>query len=313
MSPSVGVESDKKMDLKDLYPGIEAASQAISPFCNPAIEEKCHELGLSWQEIFILIAVPTFEPDPVSVKLLNIRSPYTSPFHYQNILVNLSEKGMLKQASDTGYRLTDLGLQVIKEFFLTLYTTLSGIQPLPVTQMMDLASRLKDLADACLEAPDPPGTWCIRHARRLDPGNRAPMMARIDQFFDELRAYRDDAHLAAWRGYEENGHAWDILTYLWAEPDATPETLNQALSRRGNSMEETLTAVEELIIKGWVSRESDRLCMTPFGREIRKTAEDTTNRYYLMPFHEFTETELERTLELINDYRQGIPYLSEPH
>lgn len=299
------------MDLKDLYPAIEAASLAISPICEPVIEKKCDELGLSRQETFILIAVPTFEPEPVSVKLLNVRSPYTSPDHYRKLLDNLSVKGMLQPVGLEGYRLTQRGLEGIKIFLNALYVTLSGIQPLPVTQMMDLASRLKDFADACLQAPDPPGTWCIRHSRRLDPGIRAPMMARIDQFFDEFRAYRDDAHLAAWRGYEVNGHAWDILTHLWAGPEATPEMLNQALGRRGNSMEETLYAVDELIIKGWVNRETDKLRITAFGREIRKTAEDTTDRYFLMPFRGFQQNEMERALELIDDYRQGIPRLSE--
>jgi hypothetical protein len=70
--------------------------------------------------------------------------------------------------------------------------------------------------------------------------------------------------------------------------------------------------VDDLIIKGWVSREINNLRITSFGREIRKTAEDTTDRYFLMPFRGFQETELERALELIDDYRQGIPLLNEP-
>lgn len=298
------------MDLKELYPAIEAASLAISPIVEPVVERMCHWFGLSRQEVIVLIVAPVFEPEPVSVRLLNIRSPYTSPDHYNKILANLEASGMLVSADDEGYHLTEQGLETIKEFLHTLYTTMAGIQPLPVTQMMDLASRLKDLADACLEAPDPPGTWCIRHARRLDPGKRAPMMARLDQFLDELRAYRDDAHLAAWHGYEENGHAWDILTYLWVEKQAVLGVINQALGKRGNSMEQTLTAVGGLIRKGWVSREGDRLSITPFGREIRRTAESTTDRYFLMPLRRFTETELEQARELLDEYRRGMSALN---
>ena len=104
------------MDLKDLYPAIEAASLEISPICEPVIEKKCDELGLSRQETFILIAVPTFEPEPVSVKLLNVRSPYTSPDHYRKLLDNLSVKGMLQPVGLEGYRLTQRGLEGIKIF-----------------------------------------------------------------------------------------------------------------------------------------------------------------------------------------------------
>lgn len=298
------------MVYKELYPAIEAASYALSPIVEPVVERMCNWFGLPRQEIFILTAVPTFEPDPVSVRLLNVRSPYTSPEHYRKILEGLAKNGMLHATGDESYRLTEAGLQTVKEFMQALHTTMSGFQPLPVTMMMDLASRLKDLADSCLEAPEPPGTWCIRHARRLDPGRKAPMLARVDQFFDELRAYRDDAHLAAWHGYEENGHAWDILTYLWVEKQAVLGVINQALSKRGNSMEETLTAVSGLIRKGWVSREGDRLNITPFGREIRRTAEATTDRYFLVPLRRFAEPELERSIELIDDYRKGMPVLT---
>ena len=298
------------MDLKELYPAIEAASFALSPIVEPVVERMCSWFGLPRQEVLILTAVPTFEPAPVSVSLLKIRSPYTSPDRLNMILEHLAKNGMLQTAGGDGYRLTEQGLETIKEFMRALHTVMSGIQPQPVTDMMDLASRLKDLSDACLEAPEPPGTWCIRHARRLDPGRKAPMMARIDQFFDELRAYRDDAHLAAWHGYEDNGHAWDILTYLWVEKQAVLGIINQALSRRGNSMDETLTAVSGLIHKGWVSREGDWLKITPFGREIRKTAEATTDRYFLAPMRRFDELELERTRRLIDDYRRGISNLT---
>jgi len=298
------------LDLKDLYPAIEAASLALSPMLEPVVDDECKWFGLTRQELFILTAVPTFEPEPVSARLLKVRSPYTSPNHLRTRLEILAAGGMLIPADGDGFHLSEQGLGAIKEFMQALHTVMAGIQPMPITRMMDLASRLKDLADACLEAPEPPGTWCIRHARRLDPGRKAPMMARIDQFFDELRAYRDDAHLAAWHGYEENGHAWDILTYLWVEKQAVLGIINQALKRRGNSMEETLTAVSGLIRKGWVSREGDSLRITPFGREIRRTAEATTDRYFLAPLRRFTELELEQAVELINEYRKGIPSLA---
>ena len=298
------------MDLKELYPAVEAASLALSPILQPVVENKCNRFGLTAQEISILIAVPTFEPEAVSVRLLNVRSPYTAPDQYRRILENLATREMLVSAGGDGFCVTEQGLETIKEFMQSLYTTMAGIQPLPVTRMMDLASRLKDLADACLEAPEPPGTWCIRHTRRMDPGRKAPMMARVDQFLDELRAYRDDAHLAAWHGYEENGHAWDILTYLWVEKQAVLGIINQALSRRGNSMDDTLSAVSELVRKGWVNREGDALHITPFGREIRRTAEATTDRYFFMPLKSFSVTDLEQAVELIDDYRKGIPILA---
>lgn len=298
------------MDFRDFYHGVEAASHALMPLFEPFIKAREVELGMSRREISILLIVPTYEPGPVSSRLLNISAPYTSPEYYRRTLDTLNQNKMLYTAGGGDYRLTERGLATIKETLNAMYSILAGVQPLPITQMMDLGSRLKDLADACARAPDPPGTWCMRHKRRLDPGSRAPMMARIEQFINELRAYRDDAHIASWRGYKVNGHAWDVLTYLWVENNTSILSINQALSQRGNPIDETLAAVGSLIKKGWVCQSGNGVRITEYGRDIRQIAEDTTDRYFHLPFRSIPEPELERALELINAFRKGIPDIS---
>lgn len=295
------------MNLKELYPAFEAASQAMALLYDPVFEEYSSRFDLTVQEMGILTAIPTFEPKPVSAEILNIRSPYTAPTLYQSILQRLSRAGMIEPVNVGQYLMTHDGLEILKEVIGAAYTAMAGIQSLSITKMMDLASRLKELSDACLAAPDPPGVWCIQHVRRMDPGSGAPMMVRIDQFLSELRSFRDDAHLAAWRGYESNGHAWDILTYLWVARDGTLETVSQALKRRGNSAEQTQAAVDLLARKGWIKEEDSTLHITPVGSEIRKTAEAATDRFYLEPFKIFSETELEQTLDLIEEHRRGLP------
>lgn len=133
-------------------------------------------------------------------------------------------------------------------------------------------------------------------------------MVRIEQFLTELCAFRDDAHLAAWKSYESNGHAWDILTLLWMEKSKTLEEINSKLKRRGNSMERSCLAVEQLVKKGWVIEEKDSIRITPFGSEIRKIAEETTDRYYSSPFKKFTELDLKKVIELTNEFRQLLPH-----
>ena len=204
--------------------------------------------------------------------------------------------------------MSEQGLDALKLILNAINATLGGIQTLPVTKMMDLASRLKELADTCLTASDPPGTWCIQHKRRMDPGSGSPMMARIFQFLAELRAFRDDAHLASWHGIESDGHAWDILTYLWIEKESSFESICRALKRRGNLPERTQQAVDMLAQKGWLTKEDSILRITSTGSEIRRTAEATTDRYYLEPFRRFPEIELERTLDLIEEHRRGLPF-----
>jgi hypothetical protein len=294
------------MDMKELYPAFRAASEAMGSLYQPVFAEYAEKFEITVREICILTAVPTFEPKAVSPAILNVRSPYTSPALYRAILEHLMAVGLLRCAEPDQYHLTDEGLNALKLTLNAVYTTLSGIQSISVTKMMDLASRLKELADACMTAPDPPGTWCIQHVRRMDPGSGSPMMARVDQFLSELLAFRDDAHLASWRHYDCSGHAWEILTLLWVEQEGTVESLNKSLKKRGFTMEETLAAVEELLGKEWLRQENGSLRITPIGAEIRHTAEVTTERFYQERFSGYSRLELSRTLDLVKEHRRGL-------
>lgn len=296
------------MSLKDLYPAIEAAYHALEPLYAPSLQEGCVSAGLSGPEFYLLLALPSFHPDPVNAKILQIRGAYTSLERYEFLLKSLQSKNLLESIGDQSYALTNVGQRTIKEILQPVYAALSGIQALSVTEMMDLASRLKEYTDACLTAPEPPGTWCIQHTRRITPEAGASMMVRIEQFLTELTAFRDDAHLAAWRSYEISGHAWDILTLLWVEKSLPVDEVNAKLKRRGNTLEQTLTAVNQLSKKGWAVLNEEKIAqISPFGIEIRQIAEETTNRYYYMPFKAFSDTEVKQTIELLTKFRRSLP------
>lgn len=295
------------MSLKSLYPAIETAYHALEPIYSSVLSRGCKTAGLSSAEFFLLHAAPSFRPDPISVKLLLIRGAYTSPEQYETLLRSLKGKHLLESVGEDLYALTAAGENILAEIMQPVHAALSGIQPLSITEMMDLASRLKDCADACLNAPEPPGTWSIQHSRNADPGPRAPMMVRIEQFLTELVSFRDDAHLAAWKGYDISGHAWDILTLLWSKEVMSLEEINNLLKRRGNSLEQSRHAVDHLVRKGWVTSEQGVVRITPFGADIRKIAEETTNRYFYLPFNLFDSADLKQTIDLLENFRRGLP------
>jgi hypothetical protein len=298
-------------EIKELYPALQAAYHSLTPVYEPALLSASESAGLTPSEVSILLAVLTFEPIPISAQLLNIRSPYTSPAYYHNILIKLKEKGMLESIGDKQFHITSLGLTSIKTILKSAYNAMSSIQPLLVIDLMDFASRLKESSDVCYKASEPPGKWCIQHARKLDPGTGSPVMVRIDQFLTELCAYRDDAHLAAWQSYEENGHAWDILTLLWLENSLPIESINEKLKRRVNRIEDSRVAIEQLSKKGWIISKNDSFEITPFAGEIRKIVEETTDRYYYAPLKFINQNELEQFLQFLKDFRKGLPSYAE--
>ena len=295
------------MVFRELYPELEAVSHALLSLCEPLIKQKGERLGLTPAQVSMLLMAPAFQPAALSARLLNIGAPTASTLHLHKQLQTLKEKEMLTELGEGDYRLTEFGQTTIQEIKHNWTVSLAGIQPLSTTDMMDLGSRLKDMADACTRAPDPPGTWCIRLLRKLDPGSHAPMMVRISQFINELRAYREDSHMAAWRGYKVNGHAWDILTYLWAEEFASILVINQALGNMGHTLDETQSAAESLVRKGWVNQNDGGLWISETGTEVWNIVKNATDDFYMVPFRNLPAAEIARTLELLTAFRKGIP------
>jgi DNA-binding PadR family transcriptional regulator len=295
------------MNNNNLYPEIEAACHALNGLVFPVLTEKANSLGLDLREAGFLLAIPTFEPDPVSVGIIRVRSPYTSIPVVASSLASLKEHGFLDPAGVDTFHINRKGLEAVKELNQSIYASISSIQTLPPKEMTELVTRLKELSDACFHAPEPPGKWCLLHSRRQDPGVTAPLMVRIDQHLSELAAYRDDAHLASWKNLVDDGHAWDILTYLWSEKESTLEEINNALSRRGNSLSQTKQSLVSLFKKHWVEITGETICISSLGSTIRETAEENTNRFFYAPFLNYNEFQLTRTFELIKKHRREIP------
>ena len=146
--------------------------------------------------------------------------------------------------------------------------------------MMDMASQMKEIVDACYAATEPPAKVQLNMQRKMTPAGTIPMMARINQIARELKAYRADAHQSAWQAYGVQGHAWEILTALWQGKKMNVDDLHKSLAHRGFTMEDTFNSISDLSRRGWVLNGNDDLSITPFGSEVRRIAEDTTDRYY---------------------------------
>jgi hypothetical protein len=191
------------------------------------------------------------------------------------------------------------------------HSALAGITPQSALDLMNLASRLKEMVDLCLKVGEPPETWSLEKVHKLDPGSGASVMVRIGQFLSEIAAYHDDSLLSTWKAYGVSGQAWEIVTILWMENKLNIDFMNERIKSRGFSAEQTSEAFAQLAKRGWITQSEADLKITPFGAETRKIAEDTTNRYFFAPFKDMTRTEMETTIELLINFRRSIPGVSD--
>jgi hypothetical protein len=287
-----------------LWPIFVDAYHAISRCYVPVMDEKAAEYQLPERGGWLLLPALTFEPDIISAENLRIRSPYTSARRYQAGLEELVAGGFLiaEPGNDLAYRLSPAGRQAVLAVIQAGYDCMQTLQPLDAGELEALVKTLYNLVNACLDACEPPGKWSISHSRRIDPGDDAPDMVRIDQYLSDLAAYRDDSHLAAWQGLDVDGHAWELLTVLWREGAFTLDQLCEQLAHRGFTREEYQDALANLIRRGWINFDAGDYCLTELGINVRQSAEADTDDYFYRPWSRLTD-------QAIRDLKKQLTHL----
>ncbi len=300
------------MNAKGMWPIVLQALQALASHYRPAMDQRMAELELAAWSSAILLAVYSFDPEPVSAEKLRKRGAYTAESLYARRLSEAAQLGLLEEVErQTGeYRLTPRGHEAAKSIIEAAYERMRELQPLPEPELQQLADLLYRVVDACLKAPSPPGKWCIGLSRRVDTGPDAPLLIRIDQYLSDLSAYRDDAHLAAWQTHSCSGQAWEAFTLLWRGEATTLDEVFSQLERRGFSREEYRQALDDLIGRGWLMVESERYTLTPLGEHLRQAAESLTDDYFYAAWQPFTREEIELLRSLLIRLRENLTALA---
>jgi len=296
----------------DLWPLMWKAWGALTAHYGPAINHAAEELGIPLGEWYgWLMAAYLFEPEPVSARRLHIRAAYRSPAQLEAYLAKGVHLGLLEPAGAGEYRLTEAGRAGVEHLIESAYAAMASLRPLPEGDLRRLAGLLRRLVDANLATPESPGKWCLRIARKYDPGVEAPVMELLDQYLSDLSAYRDDAHLASWRHHGVSGQVWETLTMVWRHEVKTLDELCVRLQRRGFAREDYALALQELVERGWLAQDGENYSVTARGDALRTEAEEATNRYFYAAWDCLTEAEIADLRDLLTRFGAALKNTSE--
>jgi hypothetical protein len=169
--------------------------------------------------------------------------------------------------------------------------------PFAPAEMDYLLAMLAHIVATTAAAPGPPDKWSLktRLRRGLKPPPGSSPLYWFIHYRMDLGAYRDDAHLATWRGvHGVTPLAWEITGALWSGQADSPETLTQVLGRRGFTAAEQTAALADLEQRGWIRQGEDgRYRLTEEGQQVRDAAEALTNEYFYTPWSILNEHEAE--------------------
>jgi DNA-binding PadR family transcriptional regulator len=223
-----------------------------------------------------------------------------------------SEQWLDRSAQDT-YALTAKGRAALQRRLQHREELIDGLPPLPDGAVERLAALLGRLIDASLAAPAPPGSWCLAHSRRRAPARDAAALLQIAQYFSDFNAFRDDAHMAAWKSYKLDGYVWEAFALVCAGEAESATGVFEQLAYRGYSSAEYAAALEALARRSWLEQvgAAGTYRVTAEGREVREVVERLTDSYFYAPWSCLKQAEItelrELLLRFIEDLRASAP------
>ncbi|MBK8540370.1 MAG: hypothetical protein IPL60_10230 [Ardenticatenia bacterium] len=240
--------------------------------------------GLSGFEPFGLQMAWAAEPEPLDEARVLRRTPYQSRQAATDLLRSLADKGLLLPADD-GYRLSDAGHAALDEMQAMVLDTL-GRRP-SFDGAERLAALLRRQVEACLQGGI--DAHALAGSRRLDPGDAAPVWARIRRYLGDLASYRDDAHIAAWKPYDVTGPQWEAFSHVWGrkvwgDPVHTAAEAAEKLGFRGFDTAAMQSGLDALVARGWLEADGDTYRLSSRGLQIREAAEEATEQHFFGPW-----------------------------
>lgn len=243
-------------------------------------------------------------PKPISVELLNKRNPYANPAGLEKLLKEAAQAGYLESKGEGNYVISEKGARAINRTNNAFYNHINKINHFPAEKLNELTGLLGRLVDASSKADLANGTLALDISRSGHPTVEAGSLAQADQQLDDVRAFRDDAHIAAWTPTGVNGHTWETFSFIWNSEANTVEKLVERLPFRNYTAEDYIKTLEELTQRGWIEPGTDGYTATKAGRRLREEAEADTNKNFFTPWQVLTDDEITKLGELLNELKE---------
>lgn len=258
--------------------------------------------GLAESPGWFLLQAAEFDPEPLTVAGLRVRDIYASERIVAALLDLMASEGWFDQSPAGVYALADAGRSILNSILERRQRLLRDIALLPKDAEQRLSTLLARVVEASQAAANPPGTWCLAHSRRRAPPADAPVLTRLLQLFEDLNAFRDDAHMAAWQPLKIEGYVWEAFAFVCAEEARTAGDLFGALMHRGYTQGEYLSALDGLVARGWLVRSAQNTyTVTPEGRGVRRRVEEQTDSAFYAPWSVLDTNELLELQRLVMD------------
>jgi hypothetical protein len=267
------------MALYQFWPLLESVSRAIFPTVRERMMPLMGQLFSHPSQFFYTRLTREIEPEPYTPEHYLRRYPYANRQRVLRRLQESTDAGLLEREAGDRFRVTERGRNAVDTMNGHFYQALGEFELLPQEQMTRLVTLLERIVEAALDGEVPPKDGLSMSHNAPQPGEYAPL-ARIDQLLDDLIAFREDMHIAAWTPYNVDPRDWETLTLIWRGEAHSPEALAEQLSFQGYSARDYEHSAQRLLERGWLESAGTELRLTEDGRTAREQAEARTDDYF---------------------------------
>ncbi|MEM7797900.1 MAG: hypothetical protein AAF633_01805 [Chloroflexota bacterium] len=248
---------------------------------------------------WFMIQAAEFDPSPLTVSNLRVRDIYASERIVQGLLELLTGERWLAREGDQ-YSLTSSGREIIAQLKRrgAAYLTVEALD-WEKEKVERLTRLMGDLIDLSLNIGPDPNPWSLVHSRNRAPQADAPLLQQLSQYFSDFNAYRDDAHMAAWKPLNIEGYVWEGFALIANGAATDSRSLYSSLFFRGYSQGEYQQALDRLTQRGWLGKNDVQYELTDAGKAVFEKVEAETDRFFYAPWNLLPPADMTEAVELL--------------
>ncbi|MFC1996776.1 hypothetical protein ACFLXI_04110 [Chloroflexota bacterium] len=256
-------------------------------------------------DIILMQTAYCIEPIRLSPALLIERVPYTRPESFCERLSATARRGWL-QEEDGNFYLTNGGREIVEGVYELSDRLCAKIKTLTVPEIVRLLSQHDRIIEKIKQLPEPLRKPAFEFSLHFDRDKCAPPIVQVCQRILVLLAFRDDAHIAAWRPYEPDGQLWEVFTLIWREQAGIAAELVEQLAHRNYAVSDYAAALEELAARGWIANRGGKFVVQEQAAQMRQKVESTTDRTFADAFTCLSLIELRKFRDLMGKFAEAV-------
>lgn len=288
----------------------EELANNINAWYMPLLVQLIEELGVQGGDIGAAQTAVSTAPAPLTPDTYLGRTPYQTRQIVIDQLEGATERGTLAKVGDEAYVLTEAGQKLATRIAATAVAAAHTVTSVSNADGERLAALLRRVVDGCVAAAEPSHPN-LNRSRFYDPGVDAPVVERVRRYLNDLFAFRDDAHIAAWRSYDLAGYEWEAFShihgdYVFGEAVATAVELAEKLGGfRGYEADAYEAVLRKVAARGWLMAEDGRYTVTAEGEQVREAVEAETDALFFAPWP-LKDVEIEQVRELMAAWHTAL-------